>query len=127
MGRIRLHEGSAFTSHATETYDLFATTAPDGCCRLWDLRQAQPVRSLEMHVNRQIAVGCDFSPCLRYLAVGSEDKSAYVYDLRTGRVVERLKGHGDAVVDVAYHPLHPQLATAGLDGVVRFYSEGSNT
>jgi WD40 repeat protein len=62
----------------------------------------------------------------RYLAAGSEDKAAYVYDLRTGTLAHRLRGcHGDAVTDVAWSPLHPQLATACLDGRVHFFSEAA--
>jgi WD40 repeat protein len=60
----------------------------------------------------------------RYLASGSEDKSAYLYDLRMGTVLHRIRGvHGDAVMDVAFNPLHPQLATACLDGRIHFYSD----
>ena len=29
----------------------------------------------------------------------------------------------DAVVDVAFSPVHPQLATASLDGRVRFFAD----
>lgn len=76
------------------------------------------------HKNSQVQVGCTFSPCLRYLATGSEDKVAYVYDLRQGSVLHRLRGvHGDTVTGVAFNPLHPQLATACLDGKVHFFSE----
>lgn len=60
---------------------------------------------------------------MHYLASGSEDKTAYVYDLRQATVLHRLRGmHGDAVMDVCYSPLHPQLATACLDGKTHFFS-----
>lgn len=76
------------------------------------------------HKNSQIPVGLALSPCLRWLAVGSEDKVAYVYDLRQGVVAQRLRGgHGDAVTGIAYNPLHPQMAVACLDGRVHFYSD----
>lgn len=121
--RVVLNEVSPFASHPASAYNLFATTAPDGCAKLWDLRDTRCVRSLSAHANRQVSVGAAFSPCMRYLAVGSEDKTACVYDLRTGLVCDKLRGHGDAVVDVAYHPLHPQLVTAGLDGHLRFFAD----
>lgn len=65
-------------------------------------------------------------PLLTLLSVlaGSEDKVAYLYDLRMGTILHRVRGtHGDAVTDVAFNPLHPQLATATLDGNVHFYSD----
>ncbi len=49
---------------------------------------------------------------------------AYLYDMRQGVVAQRLRGsHGDAVTGVAWNPLHPQLATACLDGRVQFFSD----
>lgn len=60
---------------------------------------------------------------MRYLAAGSEDKAAHVYDLRMSTLLPKIRGcHGDTVVDVAFNPLHPQLAVACLDGRVHFYS-----
>ena len=43
----------------------------------------------EGHVNRQQPVGAAFSPCMRYIASGSEDKLAYLFDIRSGTYVER--------------------------------------
>jgi len=34
-----------------------------------------------------------------------------VYDVRTGRLAATLGGHLEAATDVAFSPLHPQLAT----------------
>ena len=38
-------------------------------------------------------------------------KQAYMYDVRTGRLAATLGGHLEAATDVAFSPLHPQLAT----------------
>jgi len=122
VARVALNDVSPFASHPAGAYDLFATSAPDGCVKLWDLREQRCARTLALHTNRQVPVGAAFSPCLRYLAVGSEDKTACLYDIRTGLVAERLRGHGDVVADVAFHPVHPQLATACVDGHVRFFA-----
>ena len=43
------------------------------------------------HTNRHCEhVQCALSPCLRFLAVGSEDRSAHIVDLRTGKVSDRV-------------------------------------
>lgn len=47
----------------------------------------------------------------------------YLFDLGSGSIVSRLLGHSDVVSDVAFNPLHPQLASASYDAKVRFYSE----
>lgn len=83
-------------------------------------RQRNSTLSRRRSLEPQLFVLCS----LRYLASGSEDKSAYIYDLRMGTVLHRIRGiHGDAVMDVAFNPLHPQLATACLDGRLHFYSD----
>lgn len=58
----------------------------------------------------------------RYLACGSEDQAAHVYDLRQGTLLARLGRAGSAVASVAFHPLHPQLAVGCLAGHVHFFS-----
>jgi len=77
------------------------------------------------HLNRRERVGIAFSLCGRYLATGSEDNSAYVYDLRAGKLAARLGGrHRDCVAGLAYSPCYPQLVTASYDGTLRCW-EGS--
>eukprot|EP00002_Diphylleia_rotans_P035481 TRINITY_DN7750_c0_g1_i1.p1 TRINITY_DN7750_c0_g1~~TRINITY_DN7750_c0_g1_i1.p1 ORF type:complete len:881 (+),score=138.30 TRINITY_DN7750_c0_g1_i1:71-2713(+) len=120
---VRMCENSPFVSHPAESYELFLTSATDNCIKLWDLRANRFVRRFEGHANRIHDVGMAFSPCLRFMASGSEDKAAYLYDLRMGTVLHKLMGHTDAVTDVAFHPLHPQLATGCLDGRVRMFNE----
>jgi len=119
---LRLHEGSAAGDTPTAGHDLFLSAALDGAVKLWDLRSASCVRRLGAHVNRVHPIGAALSPCLRYVATGSEDRSAYLYDARSGGLIERLR-HSESVVDVAFSPLYPQLATCALDGSVRFYAD----
>ena len=77
-----LTQGSAHTAAPEAARDLFLTAATDGCVHLWDLRTAARARSFAAHLNRAQPVGCAFSPCLRYVACGSEDKQAYRYRYR---------------------------------------------
>ncbi len=58
---------------------------------------------------------------MRYVATGSEDKAAVIYDIRTGRALSRLTGQRDVVKCVAFNPLFPQLAAGSYDGTVKFY------
>ena len=43
--------------------------------KLWDLRTNRCVRRYDGHVNRSQPVGLAISPCARFIATGSEDKS----------------------------------------------------
>ena len=116
-------QGSKTFSLPAQSYDLFLTaTIADGV-KIWDLRSTRCVRKYEGHVNRSHPVGVAWSPCAKYFAVGSEDKSTYIYDVRHGSPCERISGHADVVFDVAFHPSMSQLVTATLDGKLYFYSD----
>ena len=68
-------QGSMFVSHPPSAYDLFLTAAVTDGIKLWDLRTNRCVRRYDGHVNRSQPVGLDISPCARYIATGSEDRS----------------------------------------------------
>ena len=119
---IRLNTGSSFVSHPPEAYDLFLTAAQNDGIAMWDLRADRCVRRFTEHVSRAHSVGMSFSPCGRYIAAGSEDKCAYLYDIRAGTYLHKLSGHTDVVSDVTFHPLSPHLLTASLDGRLRVFS-----
>ena len=108
-------------------YNMFATASTDNSILLWDIRVPNSVCRYSGHVNRREMVKCCLSPCMKYLATGSEDRTIRIIDLRTGmREIDRI-GSGvfkDVVTGVAYHPIYPQLAACSFDGTVKFFDEG---
>jgi WD40 repeat protein len=58
----------------------------------------------------------------RQLAAGSEDGTALIWDLETGALRHRLKGHSGAVTGVSFSPDGASLATAGADGSLRWWN-----
>ncbi|KAG7402392.1 WD repeat-containing protein 27 [Phytophthora boehmeriae] len=123
---VSLPRPTCFSSHPSNFYDLLLSSSTDSTIHLWDIRADNCVMRFGEHTNRVHTLGAAFSPCMRYVATGSEDRFAYIYDIRTGRKLVRLKGHSDVVTSVAFSPLHPQLATASYDGTVRFYSSDAS-
>lgn len=105
----------------SDAYNTFLTSATDNVIALWDIRAPTCVARYSSHVNKREAVGCCLSPCLRYIATGSEDRSARILDLRTGVELAKLNGHRDVVSSVAFNPLFAQLATASYDGQIKFF------
>lgn len=120
---VALPKASCFTSHPSNFYDLLLSSAPNSTIHLWDIRADNCVMRFGEHVNRVHQLGVAFSPCMRYVATGSEDRMGYLYDIRTGRCLQKLAGHTDVVTSVAFNPLYPQLATSSYDSTVRFYSD----
>lgn len=63
--------------------DAFLSAAAGGAgAALWDLRCLRPARLFSAHVSVALPVAVDFSPCGRFVAAGSEDRVAYLYDVR---------------------------------------------
>jgi len=75
---IALPQPSMHVQLPSSSYGLFATAGMDNLVALWDLRQPRCVARYTGHVNRREPVGIALSPCLRYLATGSEDKTARI-------------------------------------------------
>ncbi|XP_067667942.1 WD repeat-containing protein 27-like [Haliotis asinina] len=115
---VCLNKGSSFASQPSSAYNIFASAAAADCIKLWDLRSQRCVQRLEGHMNQAHACGLAFSPCGKYLATGSEDRLAYIFDLRAGTYCSRLRGSTDVVTDVTFHPARPTLVCGSLDGRV---------
>lgn len=121
---VAIPEASTHASLPAAAHDTMLTSALDGAIHVWDLRAgggAGASARLTGHANRSYRVRAAFSPCMRWIASGSEDKCAYLYDLRRTTLCSRLRGAADAVSDVAFSPTSPLLAAASLDGCVRLY------
>ena len=130
---LALPAASGFADVSAASLNCFLTASTDGpaaggegaaggLLRLWDIRANRCARQLfGGHLNRVHACGAALSPCLTYAAVGSEDRCAVIYDLRTSRALVKLRGAGDAVTSVAWSPTACTLAAGSLDGGVRFY------
>ncbi|XP_030604144.1 WD repeat-containing protein 27 isoform X2 [Archocentrus centrarchus] len=70
---ITQNKGSAFSSQAPDSYNLFLTSAVTDSMKIWDLRTLRCVRRYENHVNRCQPCSSAISPCGRFIATGSED------------------------------------------------------
>ncbi|KAJ3331698.1 WD repeat-containing protein 27 [Blyttiomyces sp. JEL0837] len=112
-------------SSAAWGQNTFFTSAIADSIKGWDLRVPQSaVIQLVGHVNKFASVKCSLSPCGRYVATGSEDKQAYVYDVRmSGKVIKKI---GSALTDVVsgvdFNPRSPILALCCQDGKTQIYS-----
>lgn len=114
-----------FSTQAPDSYNLFLTSAVTDGIKIWDLRTLRCVRRYENHVNRCHPCSSAISPCGRYIATGSEDNCAYVYDVRSSSYLHKLQKESSTVLSVTFNPSTPQLLTGTLDGKLRLFQPSS--
>lgn len=109
------------------SYDVFASNSVCDGIKIWDLRAAKCVARLDSHLNRFLPMKCSFSADSLYLAAGSEDRVAAIYDLRMMSVnCELVKKYGilsDSVSCAQFNPRGSQLLCATLDGKLFNYQD----
>ncbi|CAH1269756.1 DCAF11 [Branchiostoma lanceolatum] len=75
-------------------------------------------------------VRCRFSPVhttgQRFIYSGCSTGSVVVYDVLTGKIVEKLRGHKACVRDVSWHPYEPKIMSTGWDGIVGLWERRSD-
>ncbi|GCB61857.1 hypothetical protein scyTo_0011391 [Scyliorhinus torazame] len=69
----------------------------------------ESVRRYEGHHNRCHPCRISLSPCGRYLATGSEDKCAYLFELGSSNYIHKLSGHTETVMTLAFSPSVPKV------------------
>jgi WD40 repeat protein/serine/threonine protein kinase len=84
--------------------------------RLWDLAAGGLPRSLGAY-----GACFTFSPDGRYLASGTTDALVRVWQLSTGYVVRRFRGHHRGIVALHFSPDGQRLASGGSDDVVKVW------
>ncbi|XP_071404072.1 WD repeat-containing protein 27 isoform X3 [Pithys albifrons albifrons] len=107
--QICQNKGSSFSTQQPEAYNLFMTTAAGDGIKLWDLRTLRCERRFEGHSSRCYPCGIAVSPCGRFIASGSDDKYAYIYELRSSTFLHRLGRHSESVINVTFSPSSPQI------------------
>jgi WD40 repeat protein len=89
-----------------------------GELRCWDVGKGE-ARLLTGH--RGPVLGMAFSPDGKTLASGSEDHTAMLWDVSTGRKLQTLREHTGPVYCVAFHPDGTTLVTLAEDNLAKFW------
>ncbi len=116
--------------------DRVVTVGGDSA-RLWDLRKNIPAQRRELMAfsPHGAVASARFSPDRKYLATGSWDNSARIWDTQTGQVVRRLgRGlessqdeHQGNVNSVDFSPNGEMVLTASEDRTVKLWRVGDWT
>jgi len=91
---------------------MLASNGMDSTLRIWDVRPyvgtgERQVSCLYGHSYNfeKNLIKCGWSKDDRYVACGSSDRLAYVWNSITGQLVCRLGGHQGSVNDIKFSPI----------------------
>jgi WD40 repeat protein len=88
---------------------------------LWDLSSGTKRSELTGHDSSVGFGGVAFAPNGQRLATAHGDGAIRIWDLRTERIEQTLRGHNGLVVGVKFSPDGTRLASGGIDGSVRLW------
>ncbi|CAG7947251.1 unnamed protein product [Penicillium nalgiovense] len=107
----------------------------DGCIRMWSYVESRVLKTFQGHVNNKYSLsGCFgtygprdviYNPPLCFAVSGSEDGSIIFWDIVSKQILQRLKGHSDAVLCVHTGTLRGKrmVVSCGADKTVRLWEE----
>lgn len=126
---VRLHPLSfhlpyliQITSLRMDPYGSYLlSNAMDHELRVWDIRPFAPMqRCVKVFVGAQHnfekhLIKANWAPDGSLVASGSADRMVYVWDTTSREIRYKLPGHSGTVVEAAFHPKQPILASCGTD------------
>jgi len=80
--------------------------------------ETEPIAICARKNDTGSALGACFSADAKYVIAGNEDSEVQIYEKRTGKLVNSLTGHVDAVSCVAANPQYNVLASSCLNTVL---------
>ncbi|XP_025831546.1 striatin-3 isoform X1 [Agrilus planipennis] len=105
------------------TLPLTITAHEDRHIRFWDNNTGKMVHSMVAHLDAVTCLAVD--PNGLYLLSGSHDCSIRLWHLDNKTCVQEITAHrkkfDESILDVAFHPGRPFIASAGADGLAKVF------
>ncbi|XP_068632986.1 striatin-3 isoform X2 [Battus philenor] len=105
------------------TLRLLVTAHDDHHIRFWDVGSGRCAHAMVAHLDAVTGLALD--PNGLFLLSGSHDCSVRLWNLDTKTCVQEITAHrkkfDESILDVAFHPLRPYIASAGADGLAKVF------
>ncbi|XP_047986361.1 striatin-3 [Leguminivora glycinivorella] len=116
-------ESPATRVRAHPTLPLLVTAHEDRHIRFWDVVSGRCAHAMVAHLDAVTGLALD--PNGLFLLSGSHDCSVRLWNLDTKTCVQEITAHrkkfDESILDVAFHPLRPYIASAGADGLAKVF------
>jgi Prp8 binding protein len=100
------------------------SNAMDGTLRMWDMRPYAPqnrcVKTFmgHQHTFERLLLRCDWSADGQQVTAGSSDRSVYIWDVSTRKLLYKLPGHNGSVNEAVFHPKEPIIGSCSSDKTI---------
>jgi RNA polymerase sigma factor (sigma-70 family) len=140
LGTLRFRHASDLQAFALARDGKQLATAAGSTVVVWDTATGQERRRFDRHVGT--VHGVAFAPQGKYLATAADDNVIRIWDLRTGKELRGLKGHGgtrrvigkrgesipeNGVYGLVFTSDGKTLASRGVDQTVRLWDVTTGT
>lgn len=102
---------------------LVITAHDDRQLRFFDAQSGKLIHSMTAHLDSITSVGID--PSGLYCVSGSHDCSLRIWSIETRQCIQEITAHrkkfDEAILDVAFHPNKPLIASAGADALAKVF------
>lgn len=119
------HHSSSNSIHSSHTAALngglaAAVAASRGSNSSSSQLEQRPVQRFKGHQNTaKNVVRASFGPREAFVLGGSEDGAVYVWDVATGKLLEKLAGHHGVTYNAKWHEKQALMASSSHDGTVK--------
>jgi WD40 repeat protein/tetratricopeptide (TPR) repeat protein len=127
--RLKAHMSYCYALDFTKDAALLASGSADGTAIIWSTatwKETQTLRNPDHDdqrgFSRSLVGDVAFSPDGKTLAMASYGGNLHLFDVATGKLLETLKGHADAVHAVEFSPDGRTLASGSSDQTVRLWN-----
>ncbi|XP_060803685.1 striatin-3 isoform X2 [Amyelois transitella] len=116
-------ESPAARVRAHPALPLLVTAHEDRHIRFWDGVAGRCAHAMVAHLDAVTGLALD--PNGLFLLSSSHDCSVRLWNLDTKTCVQEITAHrkkfDESILDVAFHPLRPYIASAGADGLAKVF------